>query len=58
MEGLSTILTDIGTFFTQSLGWVTSILDKVVTSPALFIMVVCMPVAGIGYGFLKRLLAL
>lgn len=55
---LESILTSVGTFFTQAIGWMGTALDTVVESPVLLIMVVCMPVAGIAIGYLKRLIRL
>lgn len=52
---MAAFLTDIGTFFTQSLDWVTSILDKVIASPALTVVVLGFPIAGFAYGLLHRL---
>lgn len=55
---LSTILTDIGTFFTQAITWLGQVLDVVVSNPVLLIMVVAMPVAGVAIGYLSRLIRL
>jgi len=55
---LSTILTDIGTFFTQAISWLGQVLDVVVSNPVLLIMVVAMPVAGVAIGYLSRLIRL
>lgn len=52
---MAEFLTQVGTFFTQSLEWTTSILDTVITSPALLVMVVGMPIVGFAYGLLGRL---
>lgn len=43
---MSAFLTEVGLFFTQSLDWTGSILDVVITSPALLVMVVGMPIVG------------
>lgn len=53
---MATFLTDIGTFFTQSLGWMTSILDKVTDSPALTVLVLGFPIVGFAFGILGRLI--
>lgn len=53
---MSTFLTDVGTFFTQSLDWTTSILDKVVESPALMVLCIAMPICGFAFGLLGRLI--
>lgn len=52
---MSAILTEIGTFFTQTVTWSGDILDQVVESPALTILVIAMPVVGFAYGILRRL---
>lgn len=52
---MSAFLTEVGLFFTQSLDWTGSILDVVITSPALLVMVVGMPIVGFSYGLLGRL---
>lgn len=56
MEGLSAMLTDIGSFFTSAIGWMGDALAECTSHPALFIMVIATPVAGIGIGYLNRLL--
>lgn len=55
---MSTILTDIGTFFTQSVTWMGDVLDTIVSSPALLLMVIAMPVVGFAVGLLSRLIRL
>ena len=52
---MSTILTEIGTFFTQAVSWLGDILDVIVSNPVLLIMVVAMPVIGFAVGLLNRL---
>lgn len=52
---MAAFLTDIGVFFTQSLDWTTSILEKVISSPALTVVVLGFPIAGFAYGLLGRL---
>lgn len=53
---MADILADIGTFFTSATGWMSSILNQVVSSPALLILVIAMPVVGFGFGLLRRLI--
>ena len=53
---MSAILTEIGTFFTQSVTWMGDILDTVIASPALLILVIAMPVVGFAFGLLGRLI--
>lgn len=57
-ETLSTLLTNVGTFFTQAITWVGEALDVVVSNPALFVMVIAIPVAGVAIGYLSRLFRL
>lgn len=54
-SAMSAFLTEVGTFFTQSLEWTGSILGTVIESPALMVMVVGMPIVGFAYGLLGRL---
>ena len=53
---MSALLTEIGTFFTQSVTWMGDILDTVIASPALLILVIAMPVVGFAFGLLGRLI--
>lgn len=55
---MSTILTDIGTFFTQSVTWMGDVLDVIVGNPVLLVMVVAMPIVGFAVGLLGRLIRL
>lgn len=55
---MSTILTDIGTFFTQAVTWMGDVLDVIVGNPILLVMVVAMPVVGFAVGLLSRLIRL
>lgn len=55
---MSTILTDIGTFFTQSVTWMGDVLDVIVANPVLLVMVVAMPIVGFAVGLLSRLIRL
>lgn len=56
MEGLSGMLTDIGSLFTAAIGWMGEALTECMSNPALFVMVIATPIAGIGIGYLNRLL--
>lgn len=62
MEGVVTTLADflsqIGTFFTQSVTWLGDVLDVIVTNPALLVMVIAMPIVGFAVGLLGRLIRL
>lgn len=53
---MSAILTDIGTFFTQSITWLGDVLDVIVGNPVLLILCVAMPVIGFSVGLLNRLI--
>ena len=53
---MSALLTEIGTFFTQSVTWMGDILDTVIASPALLILVIAMPVVGFAFGLLGCLI--
>lgn len=55
---LSSMLADIGSFFTSAITWVGNALEVVVTNPALFVMVIAIPVAGVAIGYLSRLFRL
>lgn len=55
---MSSILTDIGTFFTQAVTWMGDVLDVIVGNPILLVMVVAMPVVGFAVGLLSRLIRL
>lgn len=55
---MSDFLTNIGTFFTQSITWLSNVLDTVVASPALTIMCLAMPIVGFAVGLLGRLIRL
>lgn len=55
---ISTFLTDIGTFFTQAISWLSSVLSTVVSNPALLVLVIAMPVCGFAVGLLSRLIHL
>ena len=55
---MSEFLTNIGTFFTQSITWLGDVLDTVIASPALTVMVLAMPIVGFAVGLLSRLIRL
>lgn len=54
-DTMADFLTSIGTFFTQSLDWTTTILDEVTSSPALTVIVLGFPIVGFAFGLLGRL---
>lgn len=55
---MDAFLTNIGTFFTQSVTWLGDILDVIVGDPALTVMVLAMPIVGFAVGLLGRLIRL
>lgn len=55
---MSAFLTNIGTFFTQSISWLGDVLDTIVANPALTVMVLAMPIVGFAVGLLSRLIRL
>lgn len=57
-NALTSILSNIGTFFTQAITWMGDVLEVVVSEPALLIMVIAMPICGFAVGLLSRLIRL
>lgn len=57
-ESLSTFLTNVGTFFTSALSWMGDLLDSVTSSPALLVLVLAIPIAGVAFGYVRRLISL
>lgn len=55
---MTTFLTDVGTFFTQAISWLGTVLSTVVSSPVLLVLVIAMPVIGFSVGLLRRLIHL
>lgn len=55
---MSSFLTEIGTFFTQSVSWMGDIVDIIVASPVLTVLVIAMPIVGFAVGLLSRLIRL
>lgn len=53
---MSAFLTNIGTFFTQSIEWLSTVLDTIVSNPALLVLCVAMPICGFAIGLLNRLI--
>lgn len=53
---MASFLTEIGTFFTQSVGWCTDILSQVTSEPALTVLVLGFPIVGFAFGLLHRLI--
>lgn len=55
---MASFLTDIGTFFTQSMSWMGDVLTEVTSNPALTVLVLAMPICGFAVGLLGRLVRL
>ena len=55
---LASFLTDVGTFLTQAITWMGSVLTVVTSNPPLMVMVLAIPIAGVAIGFLSRLIRL
>lgn len=55
---LASVLENVGTFLTAALGWIGDIADYVAGNPLLFIMVFGITIAGVGIGYLGRLIRL
>ncbi|MBQ3541847.1 MAG: hypothetical protein IJA45_01815 [Oscillospiraceae bacterium] len=55
---MSAFLTEIGTFFTQSITWLGDVLDVIVSNPALLVLCIAMPIVGFAVGLLSRLIRL
>lgn len=56
MEGLTTFLTDIGSFFSQVVTWCGDILDLIISNPLLMVMVAGMAIAGYVISYVTRLI--
>lgn len=52
---MEAILTQVGTFLTQAITWMSDVLDVIVSTPALLLLCIAMPVAGFAVGLLNRL---
>lgn len=53
---MAAFLTEIGVFFTQSVGWASDILSNVTSEPALTVLVLGFPIVGFAFGLLHRLI--
>lgn len=53
---LDVLITNIGSFFTGAISWVTDILTMVSAQPILMVLCVLIPVAGFAVGLFRRLL--
>lgn len=57
-QTMSAFLTEIGTFFTQAMTWMSDVLDTITGNPALLVLVIAMPICGFAVGLLSRLIRL
>lgn len=55
---MSAFLTEVGTFFTQSVTWMGDVLETCTSTPALLVLVIAMPIVGFAVGLLGRLIRL
>lgn len=55
---MSAFLTEVGTFFTQAMSWLGTVLETVTSEPALLVLCIAMPVCGFAVGLLSRLIRL
>lgn len=55
---MSSFLTDVGAFFTQSVTWLTTVLNTIVANPPLLVLCLAMPIIGFAVGLLSRLIRL
>lgn len=57
MEGitLSTILSDVGSFFSSAISWAGDVADTIVSNPIMLVFCV-VPLVGLGIGIFKRLI--
>lgn len=55
---MESILASVSQVFTAAIGWMGEVLTTVTSSPALLLMVICVPLVGLGVGLLGRLIRL
>lgn len=55
---MTAFLGEIGTFFTQSISWLGTVLTTVTNSAPLTVLVFAMPICGFALGMLRRLVRL
>lgn len=55
---MADFLSQVGTFFTQSVTWMGDVLTEVTNTPALLVLVIAMPIVGFAVGLLGRLIRL
>lgn len=52
---LGAIMTNVGTVFTSSIGWVSSVASTITSTPILLLFCV-LPIVGLAVGLFKRLI--
>lgn len=52
---ITSVLADIGTFFTSAIGWCGEALEVVMNTPALFIITIAIPVSLFGVNLLRKM---
>lgn len=57
-ETMGAFLDTIGTFLTESIGWMGEVLSTITASAPLTVVVLAMPIAGFAVGLLSRLIRL
>lgn len=55
---LNSIISSVGEVLTGMIGWMGQVLAEVTTEPALFLLVIGIPVAFVGINGLRRLISL
>lgn len=53
---MTELLTDIGSFLTQATSWITTVAGWITATEFLKLMVIIVPLSGIGIGYIKRLI--
>lgn len=53
---IGTLLTDVGTVFTNAISWVGDVAETIVDNPVLLMFCVAVPLVGLGVGMFKRLI--
>lgn len=54
---VTSILTDVGTFFTQLWSWIAEAATAIVGSPLILIFLVGIPIAGLAIGWIRSLIS-
>lgn len=55
-DTMATLLTNVGSFITAAVGWMSEFVEPITTNPVLFIFVIAVPLVGLGIGLLNRLI--